>query len=148
LPPAAKTKPKALTDAQVAPLEAEARDPGLSKDWVVFGEGKTAKQVQIRLLPIKVERRIVDLLAPHMHLIEDLAGLQNNLQAFAEFARKAGEVLPEVLGAAFESQAITAEWLDENASGRQLVDALLAQVKKNGLADLLGGLSRRGAQSG
>lgn len=143
MPPKAK-----LDDKQLQAIKTETINPELSGDWVVFGDGPDARRVQIRFLPIAAEQHVVKALGPHLHLLDDLAGIGDDVAAFARFAAGAAEPLVEVVAAALAPQGITADWLMEHASARQLVEALLAQMKKQGLQDLLGNFSRRGGPSG
>lgn len=147
MPPRA-TKDRKLGDQELQELKTETINPALSGDWVEFGDGDQLRRAQIRFLPIAIEQEVVKALGPHLHLLEDLGDIGEDMAAFARFAARAAEPLVHVVAAAFGQQGVTADWLMHHASGRQLVEALLAQMRKQGLQDLLGKLSRKGVQSG
>lgn len=147
MPAAATARAKdRLTVAEFDAAKKEAIQPELSPDWIILGDGPEAKRLQIRLLPIAVEQEVVELIKPHLPLLDKLEGA--GVQGVGDLLETAVHVLPDIVARIFARQSITKEWLLANASSRQLVDAVMAQMEKNGLADLLGKVFRPGGPSG
>lgn len=107
---------------------------------------KRFKRVQVRMLNLGAERRIVKLLAPHVGLLGQLE--DNSLSSMGELLGALADVLPEAVAIAFQDQGITVEWLDSYSNSDQVIQAVRAHLGKINKIDLLGKLLPSGGLKG
>lgn len=121
-----------LTDDQAEALKQEALIPEMSSDTVLLGD----RRCQVRLLPFKIERQVIAMLKPHLGAISTLQA--GGIETLAGLIDAASELLPKLVAAAYAHAGVTEEWLEENSNTKQMLEAVAAQLAKNGMADLLG----------
>lgn len=149
---AQQAEPQPLTDAQVVAATQEAFHPEGTRDVVTVGD----REVQVRMLPWGVEQKMLDCIAPYLRLLVDATAVSQfdeMLQALLVEARHDLNKLAVIILAnqwkaepgfladevGTTEQKVNA-WLAENAYFQQIADLVLAQVRKNKVADSLGKL--------
>lgn len=128
-----------VTDPELAELKGEAQDPSLSQDVITL----CGRQVQVRLLNWKAERKIIKALAPHVAKLQDIMGANGSvdgLEMLGTVVSELADVVPECVAAAFHRDGITVAMLEDESNAKELITAIKAQIEKNGLADILGKL--------